>query len=244
MQQLYQDSMAIVRHFGKPSLFITFTANPKWVDIENELLPNQTVADRPDLVARVFNRKVRDLLGEIRQKEVIGPWLGWVWTIRYQKRGLPHLHVLVFLRTDNQFLTAVYIDSFISAEIASTDDAISQELRGIIETTMVHTHCVAHNGSARCMQGLDPFSVQTFHKGYPHGLQEETIINEDGYPTHRRRDTGQSYMWSLRRSGEDISAHIDNRRVVPYSPYLSLHYKAHIHIAVCGSVKAVKYIHW
>jgi len=29
MQQLYQDSMALVRHFGKPSLFITFTANPK-----------------------------------------------------------------------------------------------------------------------------------------------------------------------------------------------------------------------
>ena len=30
MQQLFQDSMAIVRHFGRPTLFITFTANPKW----------------------------------------------------------------------------------------------------------------------------------------------------------------------------------------------------------------------
>ena len=29
MQQLYQDSMAIIRHFGRPTLFITFTANPK-----------------------------------------------------------------------------------------------------------------------------------------------------------------------------------------------------------------------
>jgi hypothetical protein len=29
MQQLYQDSMAIVRHFGKPTFFITFTANPQ-----------------------------------------------------------------------------------------------------------------------------------------------------------------------------------------------------------------------
>jgi len=29
MQQLYQDSMAIVRHFGKPSLFITFYLKPK-----------------------------------------------------------------------------------------------------------------------------------------------------------------------------------------------------------------------
>ncbi|RPA91061.1 hypothetical protein L873DRAFT_1613687, partial [Choiromyces venosus 120613-1] len=39
MQQLYQDSMALVRHFARPSLFITFTANPKWAEIEQELLP-------------------------------------------------------------------------------------------------------------------------------------------------------------------------------------------------------------
>jgi len=31
--------------------------------------------------------------------------------------------------------------------------------------------------------------------------------------------------------------------VVPYSPYLSLRYKAHINVEICGSVKAVKYIH-
>ncbi|KNZ75899.1 hypothetical protein J132_00912 [Termitomyces sp. J132] len=29
MQQLFQDSMAICRNFGKPDLFLTMTANPK-----------------------------------------------------------------------------------------------------------------------------------------------------------------------------------------------------------------------
>jgi len=48
---LYQDSIAIVRHYGLPSLFITFTANPKWDEIVRELLPYQTAAQRPDLVA-------------------------------------------------------------------------------------------------------------------------------------------------------------------------------------------------
>jgi len=48
---------------------------------------------------------------------------------------------------------------------------------------------------------------------------------------------------SVRRGGEDISDIIDNRRVVPYSPYLSLRYKADINVEVCGSVTAVKYIH-
>lgn len=30
--------MAIVRYFGRPTLFITFTANPKWEEITHELL--------------------------------------------------------------------------------------------------------------------------------------------------------------------------------------------------------------
>jgi len=215
MQQLYQDSIAIVRHFGKPSLFITFTANPKWIEILNELLPNQSAADRPDLVARVFNLKVRDLLNQIRHKEVFGPWLGWVWTIEYQKRGLPHLHLLVFLRTDYQFLTAANIDGFISAELPPADDAVSQELRGIIETTMVHTHCVTQAGKALCMQGLDPMSVQTCRKGYPRTFQEETIINEDGYPTYRRRNTGQSLTVTFKRNGADVTSIIDNQGWYP-----------------------------
>jgi hypothetical protein len=34
MAKIYQNSMAIVRYFGKPTLFITFTANPRWVEIQ------------------------------------------------------------------------------------------------------------------------------------------------------------------------------------------------------------------
>jgi len=74
MQQLYQDSMALVRHFGKPLLFITFTANSNWAEIEDELFPDQTAADRPDPFARVFHLKLRDLLGQIKNKEVFGLW--------------------------------------------------------------------------------------------------------------------------------------------------------------------------
>ena len=243
MQKLYQDSIAIVRHYGKPSLFITFTANPKWVEIQRELLPGQQAKDRPDLVSRVFYLKVQDLLNQIRKTEVFGPWLGWVWTIEYQKRGLPHLHLLVFLRTDHQFLTAANIAQFISVELPSANDPISEELRGIIQSTMVHTHCVGGNGQAMCMQGLNPLTTQTCRKGYPRQFQQETVITEDGYPLYRRRDTGQAFTVTVGSSGASSVAIIDNQRVVPYSPYFSLRYKAHINVEVCGSVKAVKYIH-
>ena len=243
MQKLYQDSIAIVRHFGKPSLFIIFTGNPKWEENERELLPQQTAADRPDLVARVFNLKVRDLLDQIRHKEVFRPWLGWVWTIEYQKRGLPHLHLLVFLKTDHQFLTAANIDRFISAEIPTEDNAIGQELRAIIQTTMVHTHCAGGNGQTQCMHGLDPLTTRTCRKGYPRLFQQETMVTEDGYLLYRWRDTGLSFTLQVRTSGGNVTAVIDNRRVVPYSSYFSLRYKAHINVEVCGSVKAAKYIH-
>ena len=40
--QLYQDAMAIVHRFGKPDFFITFTCNPRWREITDELLEKQS----------------------------------------------------------------------------------------------------------------------------------------------------------------------------------------------------------
>ena len=44
--------MAIVRHFGRPALFITFTANPNWPEILRELAntPGLTPNDRFDII--------------------------------------------------------------------------------------------------------------------------------------------------------------------------------------------------
>jgi hypothetical protein len=91
MQQLYQDSMAIVRHFGKPVLFITFTANPNWIEITRELLkdengiPMQTWRDRPDLVARVFQLKVKVFIEEVCQRNIFEEHAASIYTMEYQK---------------------------------------------------------------------------------------------------------------------------------------------------------------
>ncbi len=58
MAQLYQDSMAIVRQYGKPDLFITMTCNPKWEEIVSALKPGEIANDRLDLVTRVFVGKL------------------------------------------------------------------------------------------------------------------------------------------------------------------------------------------
>ena len=54
MFELYQDAMGIVRKYGKPDLFITFTCNPQWEEITSGLLLNQKASDPPDLIVRVF----------------------------------------------------------------------------------------------------------------------------------------------------------------------------------------------
>ena len=65
MQQLYQDGMAIVRKLGKADLFITFTCNPKWPEIVSNLLHGHSANDRPDLVARVFNLRLKVLIAQL-----------------------------------------------------------------------------------------------------------------------------------------------------------------------------------
>ena len=56
MAQLYYDAKNLVRCFGKPDLFITFTCNPVWPpETENELLINQKPSDRPDLLFKIKN---------------------------------------------------------------------------------------------------------------------------------------------------------------------------------------------
>ncbi len=91
--------MAIVQHFGKPSLFITFTANPNWQEVQNLLREDGhklTAADRPDLVARVYHLKMEAFLKDSRKHHIFGRWMVDCYCIDYQKRGLPHSHLLLF----------------------------------------------------------------------------------------------------------------------------------------------------
>jgi hypothetical protein len=102
MVQLYQDSMAIVRQYGKPDLFITMTCNPKWEEIINPLKPGEIANDRPDLVTRVFVGKLQHLLDELLKKGIFGEVVANIHVIEWQKRGLPHAHILLILHFDHK----------------------------------------------------------------------------------------------------------------------------------------------
>lgn len=79
-------------------------------------------------------------------------------------------------------------------------------------------------------------------KRYSRPLQVETVVQEDGYPLYRRCAGGRTFIVRAPNDPEQQIT-IDNRWVVPYNPYLTMRYKAYINIEVCGSVRAVTYIH-
>jgi hypothetical protein len=136
--QLYHDAMARVRKFGKPNLFVIFTCNPKWKEITHTLLLRQTAKDRLELVTQVFNLKLDALLKDIKD-DVLGNVIAKIWVIEFQKRGLPHAHILLILNEASKLRTAEDYNSMVSAEILNP--IRHPEAYETITSCMVHGPC-------------------------------------------------------------------------------------------------------
>ncbi|XP_058727157.1 uncharacterized protein LOC131598591 [Vicia villosa] len=205
MEQLYFDGMAICSHIGFPDLFITFTCNPNWPEIGRLLKKiNLQPHDRPDIISRVFKIKLDELLSDLTKKHVLGRVVAYIYTIEFQKRGLPHAHILLFMHPSSKYPTPDDINNIISAEIPSEDN--DRQLYHLVKTHMIHGPC-----------GLN-----------------QTVVDHDGYPMYRRRETGITVMKK--------NVVLDNRYVVPYNPFLLKKFQAHINMEWCNQGTSVKYL--
>lgn len=74
MRQKMHDCIAISTQVGHPDIFLTMTCNPKWPEMQRNLYPVQRADDRPELVARVFNLKLRHMLKIVIEEQVF--WKG------------------------------------------------------------------------------------------------------------------------------------------------------------------------
>src|SRR6266498_3386051 len=180
MQQLYQDSMVIVREFGKPSLFVTVTCNPNLPEITNELLPNQQLNDRPDLVARVFKLKLKSITNDLFVKGIFEKVIFHIHVIEFQKRGLPHVHILIILVSKDRSNSLKDFDNLVCAEIS--DQEQYSQLYEIVSKSMIHGPCGHLNPNSLCMIN------GKYSKNYPRDFVEQTIINKYEYPLYRKRN--------------------------------------------------------
>ncbi|UYV62945.1 hypothetical protein LAZ67_2002573 [Cordylochernes scorpioides] len=225
-----QDAFCYVRKFGRPDLFITFTSNPSWEELSAALLPGQKQLDRHDITARVFRQKLVKFIGALTKGQLYGATVAWMYSVEWQKRGLPHAHILVWLENK---LRSTQIDSVICAEFP--DPIQDPLLYNIVVKNMIHGPCGEYNPVSPCMKN------SSCSKKYPKQFLLETQTNENGYPLYRRRapEAGGFTAKVRIRGREEVT--IDNRWVVPYSPLLSKMFCAHINVENCSSVKAIKY---
>ncbi|XP_077222666.1 uncharacterized protein LOC143856351 [Tasmannia lanceolata] len=227
MCRRYLDSLALVQHYGKPDLFLTITCNPEWEEIMLQLKPEEKAYNRPDLTTRVFKGKFEDLKKQLFEKHALGCVVAHADVIEFQKRGLPHAHLLLVLEKGSKMLSPDEYDNIVCAELP--DENSEPILFERVVKQMMHGPCGNLRTSSPCM--ID--GQCKFH--YPRAFCETTKQEKDDYATYHRRCNGrQVYI---------RNQYLDNKWVVPYNPYLLKRYNCHINVEICSSIKAVKYLY-
>lgn len=149
-----------------------------------------------------------------------------MYTVEFQKRGLPHAHILLWLAGDNRLTSTADIEKFISAELPHPD--LYPKLSNAVASYMIHGPCGFANLKSPCMKG------RRCSKYYPKNFQPTTTIDHDGYPCYRRRDSGLFI--------EKNGIKLDNRSVVPYNPFLLMRYQGHVNVEYCNKSNSIKYL--
>ncbi|XP_071689999.1 uncharacterized protein [Rutidosis leptorrhynchoides] len=228
MYSHYLDALAICRTHGNPQFFITFTCNVKWPEIRRYLLdyPHVNPSDRADIIARVFQLKVKQFITFLKEEKPFGHVAAELYTIEFQKCGLPHCHTLLWVRSPSGGFTVDDVDTYISAELPDPIfDPIGYK---VVSELMMHGPCGPLKQDAPCMQS------HTCLKRFPKPYNDNTFFDKDGYIHYRRRNSGVHIL-----KGDD---ELDNTYVVPYNRLLCLTFHAHINVEYCGWKMLIKYL--
>ncbi|XP_073152409.1 uncharacterized protein [Henckelia pumila] len=166
---------------------------------------------------------------DVVDKGVLGNVRSYSYVIEYQKRGLPHAHMLLIFENTDKLRTPDEFDSIVRAEIPSQTE--EPNLYEAVLHHMIHGPCGLLNRHSPCM------TDDKCKKHFPKPFVSYTSRGNDSYPLYRRRQ-GLTVVLS-----ENDQRMVDNGWVVPYNPWLLLKYDCHINVEVCGGIKCVKYIY-
>ncbi len=74
--------------------------------------------DRLNIIARIFRARLKRLIHLIRIRAAFGPYKAYIYTVKYQKRGLSHTYIIVFIHADHVFSKPEYINNFIRVKFS------------------------------------------------------------------------------------------------------------------------------
>nr|XP_043638232.1 uncharacterized protein LOC122609239 [Erigeron canadensis] len=211
---------------------------------------------RPDIIVRVFQLKVESFIKYIKDSQLFGAvtagsyalnhfiflyycrctiispllklklFCAEVYTIEFQKRGLPHCHILLWVSSDHTIQEATSLDNYISAELP--DKVADPILYRIVTESMLHGPCGLAKLNVGCM-----FEGRC-SKCFPKPYEDVTRFDSYGYVHYKRRHTDEHFM----KGGVPL----DNGFVVPYNSDLCRHFDAHINVEYCGWSMLIKYL--
>ena len=180
---------------------------------------------------------------DLKSGHLLGRVVAHMNAIEFQKRGLPHVHILLILSNSDRVMSPEFVDSAVCAELPPDPEEVSKELgreqrcclQDIVIANMIHGPCGKTNPTSPCMEN------GRCTKNFPKDFQKQTSVDPDNnYATYQRRapqDGGREFVCPKTKRI------IDNCWVVPYNPFLSLRYNCHINVEFCTSPKAAKYLY-
>jgi len=244
MAALAKNALVLVSEWGCPHIFLTLTCNPKWPEIQSQLLVGQTAYDRPDVVCVVFKSRLDQFKHNIRNGKYFGgrTVVYGLHVVEYQFRGLPHVHMVLRLTNcfeiddENQEGLFDFVNKHFIAEMPRFageadqnifpanneifDNTYQEKARELVRMHNIHHCAVAINGckkecTDKCRRGYDR------HEAIP-----QSYVHE-----HKSRII-------YRRRNVDTDLH-----VVPYNLPMMMDWSSHLNVEFSGSVFSALYVY-
>ena len=197
---------------GAPTFFITMTENPHWHEI-SALNTEKDIMMNSVLLARIFYQKKNSLISYIKKSKIFGEVKGYLWRDEYQKRGLPHCHILLW--TDFDTSDTLELDKKVTCRLPLEDPYITNEIRTnqlkeLSKTFMTHT----------CTQRCGGLTGKCCY-GFPKTPHDATTIENNR-------------VEFARNEGDEL--------IVPHSPKLLALFRSHIDVEPVLSTSSIGYV--
>ncbi|KAM2613605.1 hypothetical protein TB2_028330 [Malus domestica] len=189
--------------------------------------PGCKAEDRPDLISRIFKAKLDHMIKYLKSGKPFGDVESVLYTVEFQKRGLPHCHILLWVKKHYKCHSPYDVDSIISAEIP--DQRCDKAGYDAVSQYMIHGPCGAANKFSPCMK------ENKCSKKFPKSFTSETTFSDEGFVKYKRRDIENLFV-------QKNGIKLDNAFVVPYNRELLLKYQAHINVESCCQSMLIKYL--
>ncbi len=105
--------------------------------------------------------------------------------VEWQKRGLPHGHILIILRSQDKLRDSNDYDQIVCAELP--DKSTHLEFYNIVTSRMLHGPRGAIHPSCPCMVN------GVCNRGYLKTFQPQIDDSTGSYPAYRRQDDGGTF---------------------------------------------------